>query len=213
MDSMRKRLLMLGLLGWLFLATGGALAGVFRPAPDRPPVLLLLIVFGPPVALAIALASSQAVQGLVQSFPLSWLIGIQVFRIGGALFLPLAVQGRLPEQFALPAAYGDIAVGVTAPLVALWLTSGTTRGKTAAVVWNLVGTADLLMAVGLGITSAPGPLRVFLHEPSTEIMTLFPMVLFPTFLVPLALLLHVAALSKLLGHQPREDRPFRSLQP
>ena len=44
------------------------------------------------------------------------LIGVQVYRVVGLLFIVLLAQGQLPAYFAEPAGWGDIFVGLTAVL-------------------------------------------------------------------------------------------------
>jgi hypothetical protein len=60
--------------------------------------------------------------------------------------------------------------------------------------------ADLVVAVGLGVMTSPGPAHVFLTTPTSELATQFPLALVPTFLVPLAFILHVVSLWQLLGN-------------
>jgi hypothetical protein len=73
-----------------------------------------------------------------------------------------------------------------------------TRRRTATV-FNVAGLADLVLAVALGIATNAGPLQVFHTVPTSELITQFPLVLVPTFLVPLAFALHVISLAQLLG--------------
>src|SRR5215467_1930522 len=46
---------------------------------------------------------------------------VQTGRIGGMTFVVLYVYGILPGVFALPAGWGDFAIGITAPFVAIYL--------------------------------------------------------------------------------------------
>ena len=69
-----------------------------------------------------------------------------------------------------------------------------------AFIWNVVGAADLVAAVGLGVTSAVySPLRLFTEGPGTALMAALPMFLIPGFVVPLLMLTHVAVFAR-LGH-------------
>jgi hypothetical protein len=115
------------------------------------------------------------------------------------LFLILLALGQLPAYFALPAGWGDIAVGLTAPLVALAIARGARHSRTLAVGWNLFGLFDLVVAVGMG-SGFLAPLLVpdlgaqVLPVPA---MGVFPMVVVPTFAVPMSMLLHLLALGRL----------------
>jgi len=109
----------------------------------------------------------------------------QSWRIVGFTFVLLEAKGMLPGVFALPAGYGDMAIGATATMVAWKLTEPGHRGS--FIFWQLLGIADLVTAVSLGTTA--GILSP--HGPSMALMTRLPLSLIPTFLVPLFLILHV----------------------
>ncbi len=71
------------------------------------------------------------------------------FRYMGMVFLvPGVVAQPLPDAFATPAAYGDLATGLLALLALIALRAGWTW--TLALVWlfNIVGTVDLLAGCG-----------------------------------------------------------------
>ena len=58
--------------------------------------------------------------------------------------------------------------------------------------WNLLGMADLVTAVTLGVGSAPGSMVRFIYEtPGSGAIVTFPWVLVPAFFVPLYLLVHI----------------------
>jgi len=67
-----------------------------------------------------------------------------------------------------------------------------------AIVWNVLGLVDLFLAVTLGVLSAPGPLQLLAHDTPNTLITAFPLVVIPTFLVPLWVLLHVYSLRVVL---------------
>jgi hypothetical protein len=124
------------------------------------------------------------------------LILLNLWRLVGIVFLLLMANGQMPALWALPAGIGDVIVGGAAPWIARNLETPT--GKRRAIIFNLFGMADLVVAVGLGIMTSPGPAQVFHTIPTAELATRFPLVLVPTFLVPLAFVLHVISLSQLL---------------
>ncbi len=125
--------------------------------------------------------------GLVQGLML-----VQVYRVGGAVFLVALSQGLLPATFAIPAGIGDILVGITAPLAVLALRRGALLGWVAAIAWNILGILDLVVAITEGSIAMPPAL------------TTIPLVLIPTVAVPIAMALHIAALALLL------QRPMRT---
>src|SRR5262245_7328305 len=54
-----------------------------------------------------------------------------------------------------------------------------------------------VVAVGLGVMTSPGPAHVFHTTPTSQLATQFPLALVPTFLVPLAFVLHGVSLWQL----------------
>lgn len=125
------------------------------------------------------------------------LILLNLWRLVGAIFLMLMASGQVPALWALPAGIGDVIVGATAPWIARHVE--TPQGKRRAIIFNLFGMADLIVAVGLGIMTSPGPAHVFATMPTSEVLTRFPLALVPTFLVPLAFVIHMVSLWQLLG--------------
>src|SRR5688572_15055619 len=119
----------------------------------------------------------------------SLLIAVQTFRIGGVFFLWGMTQGFLDPAFAIPAGVGDILIGVTAIPFAIFLWRRYSWSKYAVVVWSVLGIADLINAVSLGL--------IINSDFSTSTMATFPWILVPTVGVPLALALHGITLYRL----------------
>ena len=119
----------------------------------------------------------------------SILVAVHTWRIIGLAFLWGVSQGILPPAFGIPAGVGDVMIGVTAIPFAYFLRRGYSWSKYALIIWSVLGIADLVNAVSLGLITAP------LFPVST--MTTFPWILVPTVGVPLALLLHGITLYRL----------------
>jgi hypothetical protein len=123
------------------------------------------------------------------------LIRLNVWRLAGAIFLALMLAGQLPAMWAIPAGVGDVLIGAAAFWVAARLDAP--GGRRRAIVFNLLGVLDLVVAIGLGITTNPGPAQLFHTTPNTELLTRFPLALVPGFLVPLAFMVHFVSLWQL----------------
>ncbi len=158
----------------------------------------------PPVGIAFASLLAAATLALWRSASLRRLltnqkdlIRLQVWRLEGAVFLLLMFTGQLPALFALPAGVGDVLVGATA----FWVAGRIDQpgGKRRAILFNVLGLTDLIVAVTLGVTTNRGPAQLFLTTPSSTLLTQFPLTLVPTFLVPLVLILHVISLRQLVA--------------
>src|SRR5262245_33673218 len=183
------------LAGWAVVTATLAVRGFFRPPDASSP---------PPVGIALGLALTVLSLCLVFSPSLRRLLTNQrnlillnLWRLVGVVFLMLSANGQMPALWALPAGIGDVIVGVAAPWIARDVE--TPQGRWRAIVFNLFGMADLVVAVGLGTMTSSGPGQVFQTTPTSDLVTRFPLALVPAFLVPLAFTLHVVSLWQLFG--------------
>jgi hypothetical protein len=133
-------------------------------------------------------------RALVMAGDLPLLTAVQAWRFAGFVFIALYVYGVLPGVFAWPAGLGNMAIGATAPWMALALIR---RPGFAAsrlfVVWNVLGILDLVVAVTIGrlsATLATGAAGEITTAPLTEL----PLLLIPGFAVPLFIMLHLTTL-------------------
>lgn len=178
-------------------------AGMYRQLDEQVPwlgivsvaVLVATLLAARVPAVAMALTDRKAAARLTL---------IHTFRVVGVVFLILMFTGRLPAVFALPAGLGDIAIAVAAPFVARRLATGDRRG---AVAFNVLGILDLVIAITIGVLTAPGPLRLLDITPSTEPMSQLPLALIPTVLVPMYVGLHILSLQRLPGHRRHRVAP------
>lgn len=63
--------------------------------------------------------------------------------------------GLLPGEFALPTGYGDVIVGLLAPVVAFIYYKRAFYAKKVAILWNYLGIADLVLSITLGNSYLP----------------------------------------------------------
>jgi hypothetical protein len=137
-------------------------------------------------------------RGALLAVPLPALVGLNTARLGGICFLLLAADGRLSAPFAPVAGAGDMLVAALAIPLAVLAAGGVAARPVGLGVWNALGALDLIVAVSLGVLSAPGtPFRVFTEGPGTVAMTTLPWIMVPALLVPLYLLIHLTVAVKL----------------
>ena len=141
----------------------------------------------------------RSARAAIDQIPLDWVIGFQLYRTLGVVFLVEWMLGALPGTFALPAGIGDVAIGLTAPFVAARLKRGAPNARELAILWNVLGIADLVTAVSTAVLSTPGPLHVLAVDSSSRALTMLPLVLVPTIAVPFSILLHLISLHRLIG--------------
>ena len=193
------------LVGWEAVAQYLGAANTYLATLEHPPAVPTIL-FGLLIPLAIAavgLWRSESIAKLVSAIPLHWLVAAQVYRIGGGMFLMLWADGRLPWQFALPAGIGDVTTGILAVVVASQLAQNAIGARRATYAWCLFGIADLVVAIGMGAMTSPGRAHLLAFDAPNLLMTAYPLVMVPTFAVPLALMLHGLVLLRLR----RENAP------
>jgi len=192
-------------LFWFAFALFGSVLGLFDSSP-RPSVALGAAVLLPVIAFIACYFGWSDLRNFVRSSNVKVLTFAQTWRIGGIVFVILYYRRLLPATFALPAGWGDIAIGAAAPLIAWAISSRTVFPKRLFVVWTVLGVLDLVMAITLGILSSATPLGIFAGSLTTRIMSQFPLSLIPTFFVPLLLILHIISLIRV----SREGSEVRS---
>jgi hypothetical protein len=119
------------------------------------------------------------------------LIGLNVWRVLGGLFVLLAVDGRLGGPFPQFAGWGDVITGVLALPVAWLAARAPSSTRNLALACNAFGALDLVVAVSLGVVSANGsPLQLIHAGAGSAAMQALPWSVVPTVLVPAYLVLH-----------------------
>jgi hypothetical protein len=181
---------------WLAVIWSTAINGVFRPGNNTPP-LVPLAIFLPVIVGVPILLRSKRIGELLDVMPASWLIGLQVYRVFGGIFLVGWARGVIPGLFALPAGIGDVTTGLLALPVAYFLASRNADAVRAGIAWNIFGLVDFTIAVGIGLATAPGPPQLIVPSIQNSGVGLYPTVLIPAFAVPSSILLHVLSLRQL----------------
>lgn len=128
----------------------------------------------------------QPIRRWVTNLDLRWLVLYHTVRFVGIAFLVFHAQGVIPSEFAIVAGWGDIAVAVSAILVAAFALPYTSPVRWRTVLlWNLFGLVDILFVlktgIGLGIQNPEQMMWI----------TTFPFSLLPTFIVPLIIVTHI----------------------
>ncbi|MGH9745334.1 MAG: hypothetical protein ACRD59_04405 [Candidatus Acidiferrales bacterium] len=183
--------LAIGIIGaWFAIAMTASAAHVFKATGDAPPIALGLSVAVPLVIYWIWYRASAGFRSFVLSLDVRALTVLQGWRIAGFVFVVLYVYGILPGYFANPAGWGDIAIGLTAPWVAMKMTEPGHRN--GFIAWNFLGMLDLTSAITLGTTSR----LLHPHGLAADAMSVLPMSVVPTFLVPLFFILHTIAIAQ-----------------
>ena len=205
-NSVRQRgLVAAALVGWFSLVlAAGATGALARPiGPGIPGVGVAVVI--PIIVLALLVLGTVRGRELVRRAPLPALVGVHSVRVLGLSFVLLYAGEAAAGSVRPGRRRGDVAVGLLAIPLALLLARG--RGeipKGPIWLWNALGLADLITAVALGATSAPGPLQIFHGPPSSGIMATLPWILIPCFLVPALAFIHLCTFYRLRTMQAAE---------
>ncbi len=119
-------------------------------------------------------------------------------RVIGFTFLVLFVQHKLPAIFALPIGLGDTLVGISAPFVAYWYFKGKSGATRLAVALNIFGMSDIIVAGILGVLDMTSTIQLIFTFPNVDLMTYFPLILYPVYGMPLVVFVHLLPLNALL---------------
>lgn len=166
-------------LSWLFVAALVGYSGVLGTTRLPMPALGAAITLTLVAAIAIRRDYRQrALRAGVRP-----LIAVHLTRFAGLYVLWLYNRGLLPRDFAMAAGWGHIAVAILAAIVLLAFRPETKAGRTAVLVWNVIGVIGVLY-VFLTATRIPAA------DPLWQGFTTLPLSLLPTFLAPLIIVTH-----------------------
>jgi hypothetical protein len=198
--AIRRRAIIVsgGLACWLGLTGTLAAGGFFADFGGVPPRIMLAIV---PSLLAVLVFGAFGPG--VPNVPATWLVAPQVFRVVMELILwRLAAARALPEVMTFHGRNFDVLTGLSAPVVA-WAMARGRIGSRGLLLWNAMGLVLLTSVVLHGLLSTPTVFRMLVTDPPNAIIGGFPFIWLPTFVVPVAYLLHVLSLRRILTHWSR----------
>ncbi len=154
-----------------------------------------LIIMAVSVGLTVIFAKWIVGPGLSQR----WLIGLQLFRVIGLVFILEWARGNLTPIFAHPAGWGDLAVALTALFVLLRYSSGEIPAGAVRAV-SFVGIADAVSAFFFGFFSSDTPVQLFSFDFPNRVIE-YPTGLIPLYLICFAVCMHVVSLTELSRSQ------------
>ncbi|HNP96033.1 MAG TPA: hypothetical protein PKJ63_10405 [Cyclobacteriaceae bacterium] len=191
----------LALSFWLALVSVLSIRGFFSNFDSFPP-RLMIVLFVPLITLVWALLISKTTKELLPFISPRALTGLQVFRLFVEILLwMLFIQNLIPIQMTFEGRNFDILAGITGPIIAYLAYSKHVIGKTGVIIWNVACLCLLINIVATAILSIPSPFRYFMNEPANTIVTEFPIIWLPAFLVPLAYSLHFLSLRQLINQK------------
>jgi hypothetical protein len=141
----------------------------------------------PVVVFGLAFVRSAKLREFLGAIPMQALVGIQVYRMAGGIFLWMWLAGLMPAEMGIVTGSMDIFIGITAILLAWGAMTNLKRVRGLLWMWNIIGIADFIFAISLVslsilglMTLTPDPVRIGTH----------PLALISLFQVPLSIILH-----------------------
>ena len=174
---------------WLALALLAGATGFLARLPFPGPQLIFLALLA---ATLVAATSVPVVRAWVDALPLRTLIGINAVRFIGIAFLVLAARGEMAPVFAARAGWGDIATAALALILVAGSEPRTQLQRGLTHAWNAFGLLDLVVAVA---TATAVTLQG--STPGVAPILYLPLVLVPTFIVPIFLANHIIIFRRL----------------
>ena len=174
-----------------------------------PPIVVTVFV---PVAAFIGLyLGSTTFRRFVLAQDIETLTMLQNWRIIGFAFLPLYFYGALPGLFAWPAGLGDVAIGLAAPIVLLRMRRDPAYATSAGLVrYHYLGLLDFVVAAGTAGLAAGAYAELTPDGVTSAAIDVWPLNMFPSFAVPIFVILHVVVLLKVRALRRQEPQQARS---
>ena len=182
----------LGLWVWLIAALLVGKLEVLRPLP-MPAVQGVL--FGLTAALLGLYFKAAGFRAWIDGLDLRALLLFHLTRFVGVYFLVLFARGELPFDFAVRGGWGDIIAASLALLICVLPLGGALRRR-AITIWNVIGFLDILMVV---LYAARNGLA---GNPQMKLLTVLPLSLLPTLIVPGIIATHVIIFLRLRRETP-----------
>lgn len=198
----RIRVVSLGVVAWCAAAWAVSHRGFFQDARGwNTAEITGFILFGtlmtlPLMVFALGWMRSPAFRAFLEGIPLPTLIGTQVYRLAGVVFLWTSAEGLMPPEIGVFTGCADLFIGITAIPLA-WAVARRIGGvRWLAIGWNLFGIADFLFSVSMVSLSFVGVLAL---QPAPVRIGLHPLALISLFQLPLSIAIHLLALRKLMA--------------
>ena len=183
---------------WAALIATLAYRGAFVAPAARPQLAIVAAILLPPLLLwALMRLSETSFRSRVLAVDPVLVCAVQGWRVVGSGFLVAHGFGYLPAVFAYQAGWGDVLVGLLAPLAAARLARDPAFLVSPAYrSFHLLGVLDLVLAPVTGTIIR----RLYQGtEMATQVAPLadMPLVFIVTFMVPFFLCLHIAAFAQI----------------
>ena len=178
------------LIIWLIIAVIVAELGVLKKLP---PVSIQIILISLTLICIFAYLFSVKFREFINKIGVRGILVLHLVRYVGIYFLYLYSLDRLPYDFAVKGGWGDIAVAVFATI--LLVIPGLLKRRGLLLLWNIFGLLDIIFVV-----ATAGRINMSSPDQLYE-LTVLPLSLLPTFIVPLIIATHLFLFHILRGYK------------
>lgn len=204
-----QRHLFIGLVlfGWLTVITALGTNDVFISGPGEAPLAILISFATTLILFAIAYFILPAFREYVLKLDMRFLIMLHSWRMLGMGFIMLHLFDQLPALFAYLAGLGDALTALVAVFLAYAMFSNR-EGVSRNWIWrwNTFGLVDFIVAVTVGILTRSDALLAPANGLNSDLMTTFPFVIIPAFLVQVFALTHIIIYLQLKNNHQHDER-------
>jgi hypothetical protein len=170
-----------------------------------PPIAITVLI---PVVLFLAVyVFSSNFRTFVLAQDIRTLTALQLWRVLGFTFLTLYAFEILPALFAWPAGLGDMAIGLGAAYVIIKLDRNPNYVASKGFMrFQYLGMLDFVGALGTAALSSGAFPQLIPNGLTSSALDIWPLNLFPSFIVPTFIILHLAVILK-VRHMRRQTLP------
>ncbi len=182
---------------WLILQAILGQVGFYEVNNTIPPRFVLMVM--PPMLFIIILFNTKIGKAYIDGLDLKKITLLHVIRIPVEIVLfALFTVKLVPQLMTFEGANFDIFSGISAILMYFLILKQASFNKALMIIWNVVCLILLLIIVAIAILSAPSPFQqLAFNQPNIGVLH-FPFNWLPSFIVPVVLFCHLAALRKLI---------------
>ena len=171
----------IGIWVWLIAAL---LVGRLELLKSLPMPAVQAVLFGLTALLLLGCTKAATLRTWLNGLDLRALVAFHLTRFVGIYFLLLYNRGLLPSDFAVRGGWGDILAASLALLICVMPLSEALRRR-AITIWNVIGFVDIMLVVFYAARNGlAGNLQM-------KLLTVLPLSLLPTFIVPVIIATHV----------------------
>jgi hypothetical protein len=199
-ESVRNKanFIFIGFVFWLVIQAVLTLGNIYNTDTNSIPPKIFLFGVLPNVVMIVSLFLNKNGKAFIDSLPLSNMTFLNVVRIPVEIVLFwLFIHKAIPELMTFEGRNFDIFAGISAPIILYFGLVKKVLNQKIILVWHVICLLLLLNIVLSALLSAPSPFQQFAFDQPNIGILYFPFSWLPTFIVPVVLFGHLAAIRQL----------------